>query len=156
MKKKVAEIKNVLYGVGNISCEPTNDEIRKAIQEKDFERRSFQGDILELDAEWKKRAEVENEYYYWQRRFHVKKVACLVSEGWEDPILLYKDEFTILDGSHRLKAAIYLGHEEVEVIVTDAPPDLSDIQKNQLWVAIREHGELDKALTIAGIQIIKI
>ena len=152
MKKRVAEITNVLYGQNSISCEPTKEEIEKAILEKDFERRSFQGDLNELNAEWNKEAK---NFYEVVKRFHIRKTACLVVEGWDEPILLCKDERTILDGLHRLKAAIFLKMDTIDVIVTDAPSNLSAVQKDRLWKARADYGNFKEALGRVGIQILK-
>ena len=119
VKKKITEIKNVLYAVYNISCEPTKEEIEKAVREKDFEVRAFQKDLAELNTEWNKNAENrKEEYCLQQRRFHIRRIAYFVLYGWKEPILLCEDGCTVLDGLHRLKAAIHLSLEEVEVIVT--------------------------------------
>ena len=50
----------------------------------------------------------------------MRRIVYFVVNGWEEPILLCKDGCTISDGLHRLKAAIYLGLEEVEVKLGDA------------------------------------
>jgi len=152
MKKKVAEIKDVLYGEGDISCEPAKEEIEKAILEKDFEMRSFQGDIEELKTEFKNSGV---ECYAQIKRYHKRRIAYLAVKGCKDPILLCKDECTILDGLHRLKAAKHIVLKEIDVIVTDAPLDLSDVQKDKLWAAIKVYGSIDKALYEAGINILR-
>ena len=41
MKKKVSEILNVHYVEGNISCEPSKEEIKKAVDEKNLETRGY-------------------------------------------------------------------------------------------------------------------
>ncbi len=69
MKKKVAEIKDAPYGVGDISCEPKNEEITKAVREKDFDRSSFQGDREELNSEWNRDVKNSKEYYNLQKEF---------------------------------------------------------------------------------------
>ena len=117
MKKKIEEIKNTDYGVGDVSCEPAKCEIARAIQTNNLEARSFQEDIDELNAEWNKEAKSENEYFELQKKYHAQRVAYLVVNKWSDPILLRKDGATISDGLHRLKAAVYLEMEEVDVVL---------------------------------------
>ncbi len=155
MKKKVSEIKDVSYSVGNIIFVISEDEIERAIREKDFETKSFQGDLHELNIEWNKEAKNFEEYADRQRKFHIRKIANFIENGWEEPILLFRDGYTILDGLHRLKAAKYLNQEEVDVIVTDASPDLSDDVRQKLWAAITMHRSLEKALCEVGIRILK-
>ena len=120
MKKTVAEIINVGYGECNVSCEPSNEEIEKAIREKDFETRAFQDDLDKLKAEWNRAGNFE-EYCDSVRKYHIRRIAFFVVNKWKDPILLNKDECTVKDGLHRLKAAIYLGMETVDVIILSDP-----------------------------------
>lgn len=120
MKEKITDIDNVCYGVGNISCEPTDDEIKKAVQDKDIDSRSFQGCIDELNDEWNKHAQNENEYYLLQKKYHVKRIAYFVVNGWNDPIIVvHKDGCKIKDGLHRFKAAIFKGMDTIDVEVAD-------------------------------------
>jgi ParB-like nuclease domain len=44
-------------------------------------------------------------------------IAYFVVNGWSDPIILNHDERTIIDGLHRLKAAMYLGMDTIEVAI---------------------------------------
>jgi hypothetical protein len=118
MKKRIIEINNAHYGVGNVSCEPSIEEIQKAIQENDLETRSFQTDLTELNAEWNRKANNEDEYYALQKKYHSRRIAFFIVNGWADPILLYKDGCKIKDGLHRFKAAIYLKMEVIDVITT--------------------------------------
>jgi len=119
MKKKVTEITNILYGIGSVSCEPTNEEIEKAIRENNHETRSFQDDIDELNDEWNKNASNEVDYLALQKKYHSQRIAFFVVNGWHDPIVLYRDGCTIKDGLHRFKAARYLSMDIIDVIVTD-------------------------------------
>lgn len=121
MKKKVIDIDDVPYGVGEILCEPTNDEIKKAIRENDLETRSFQNDLKELNDEWNRNARNENEYYALQKQYHARRIAYFVVKGWNDPILFHRDGFKIKDGLHRFKAAIYKGMDTIDVDVNDIP-----------------------------------
>ncbi len=50
------------------------------------------------------------------RKYHAR-IAFFVVNGWDEPIVLNTDEHKIKEGLHRLKAAIFLGWETVEVDV---------------------------------------
>jgi hypothetical protein len=121
MKKKVAEIINDSYGEYNVSCEPSNEEIEKAIREEDFETGAFQDDLDKLKAEWEKARNFQ-EYCDSVKKYHIRRIAFFVVNKWKDPIVLNKDECTVKDGLHRLKAAIYSGMETVDVIMLSDPP----------------------------------
>lgn len=161
MKKKIVEI-NIpayveFYGEKHISCEPTTEEIRLAVQNADFEeKRSFQGDIDELKSEWNKGVKSIDEYCARRREFHARRIAYFVkTNGWREPILLCVDGKTILDGSHRLKAAKYVGCEQVNVIVTSASTSFSDKEKNKLWLVMAREKNIKKALSEVGVQILQ-
>ena len=119
--KKVAEIENTPYGVWGenrwISCEPLKDKIDKAFKEKNFDKRSFQGNEAELIAEWNKGASCFEEFRVCAENYHARRIAYFASKERGEPIILLNNEKKISDGLHRLKAAIYLGLEEVEVII---------------------------------------
>lgn len=121
MKKKVAEILNSPYEQYNIFSEPSKDKIEKAIREKDFDERGFQRDLAELNTEWNKASSSVEEYSDHMRQYHARRIAYFVVNKWNDPILLKADGRTVKEGTHRLKAAIYLGMETVEVEITDDP-----------------------------------
>jgi hypothetical protein len=118
MKKKVAEISNVPYGENNVSCEPSKEEIERAIRENDFEKRAFQDDLNELRTEWSKARSFE-EYSDYVRKYHARRIAFFVVNNWDHPIVLQKDKCTVEDGSHRLKAAIYSDMETVDAIINE-------------------------------------
>ena len=61
MQKKISEIANTPYGQDNVSCEPSKEDIQKAIDHKDFETRGFQ--TPEVEAEY--RALNAPECYEW-------------------------------------------------------------------------------------------
>jgi len=118
MKKKVTEICNTPYGENNVSCEPSKEEIERAIRENDFEKRAFQADLNELKGEWDKARSFE-ECCDYVRKYHIRRIAFFVVNKWDHPIVLNKDKCTVKDGLHRLKAAIYLDMETVDVIIND-------------------------------------
>ena len=115
MKKKVTDIFNVPYGEGTTCCEPSKDEINAAIQKKELEPRSFQGDIAELLTEFNEQATGDfQEYCHLVRQYHANRIAFFVVNGWNDPIIVKKDGKMISDGLHRLKAAIHMGINEID------------------------------------------
>lgn len=117
MKKKISEIVEGYYGVGNISCEPTLEDIQKDIREGNLEERSFQRDEKELNDEWNRKAINEDHYYALQKGYHSQRIAYFMVHGWNDPIVLNMDGCTIEGGLHRFKAAKYRNMEVIDVIV---------------------------------------
>jgi hypothetical protein len=70
--------------------------------------------------------------------WHVRRIAWLVKNGWSDPVEVTISANTrrgldVLDGNHRLAAAIYMGHETIKVIVcgeiADAPQHLPSLRR---------------------------
>ena len=109
MKKKVSEIVSLRYGEDNVCCEPSREEIEDAL-----EKRGFQEHLDELKAEWGKLPIPER--YDHIRRYHARRTAFFVVNGWNDqPIKLKKDGREVSEGSHRLRAARHLGIDEVDV-----------------------------------------
>jgi hypothetical protein len=116
MKKRVAEICNVLYGEANVSCEPSRADIDHAIENLEFELRGFQDDLVTLKSEWDLAAQHDfDEFCKLVKTYHARRIAFFVVNGWTDPIVLRNDGCTIEDGLHRLKAALYKGVPEVEI-----------------------------------------
>jgi len=114
VKKKVSEILSRPYGQDDVCCEPSSEEIESAVRENDLEKRGFQEHLDELKAEWGKIPIPER--YDHIRRYHARRTAFFVVKGWNDrPFKLKKDGREVSDGSHRLRAAIHLGIDEVEV-----------------------------------------
>ena len=120
MNRKINEIHNVPYGAYDISCEPTKDEIERAIQENDLESRPFKSYEIELNDEWNKNARSINEYCALQQQYHTRRIAFFVVNGWSDPILLNEDGCRIEDGLHRFKAAIFKGTDSICVKINNS------------------------------------
>lgn len=118
MKKRVADIVNTPYAEelnrNRIYCEPSNEEIEIAVRENDLEERGYQSHEAELNEEWNQPG-LFDKYCELEHAYHVRRVAFFVKNRWTDPITLKDDGRTISDGLHRLKAAIYLDMEYVEV-----------------------------------------
>jgi hypothetical protein len=126
MQKKISEILIGPY-VGlsrpdHPPCEPSAEEIERAVREKDREERGYQEHREELTAEWNKLRSSFEEYNDHERRYHARRIAFFVVNGWSnDPIVLQKDARSVHDGLHRLKAAKHMGLETVEVMIRDDP-----------------------------------
>jgi hypothetical protein len=120
MWKKIADIPFVRYentfnGIV-LSCESSHENIQLAINNKEFEQRGFQTHNDELLAEWKKNVSSAQELNERIRGYHTRRIAHFVVHGWTDPIILDADG-EMKDGLHRLKAAIFMGKDEVEVVI---------------------------------------
>jgi hypothetical protein len=122
VKKKVSEIFSRPYGQDGVCCEPSSEEIERAVRESDLEKRGFQEHLDELKAEWGKIPTLER--YDHIRKYHARRTAFFVVMGWNDrPFKLKKDGRELSDGKHRLRAAIHLGIDEVEVEVEGEEPE---------------------------------
>jgi len=114
MRKKISEIFSRPYGQDGVSCEPSSEEIEKAVRERDFEKRAFQTDLLELISEWEQVSGPAR--YNSIREYHARRIAFFVENGWDNyPIVLKEDGREVAEGSHRLRAAIHLQMATVEV-----------------------------------------
>ena len=85
----VSQIFNTPYGQNNISCEPSTEEIERAVRENNLEHRGFQGDLPELQQEWSKASSPE-EWYDKVRKYHARRIAFFVVNNWKRPIILNK------------------------------------------------------------------
>jgi len=117
MKKCVTEIYNVLYGQDNVSCEPSSDDIRHAIEICELESRGFQEDLPTLQTEWNQMARNFDQFCQLVKAYHARRIAFFVVHGWNEPIMLRSDGCTIKDGLHRFKAAIYKCIPDVEIAI---------------------------------------
>ena len=120
MKRKISELKPCAYGVPGpqISCEPSSQDICQAITNKSFELRPFsEVDQEVLRAEWTQAANGDiHEFARLQRAYHAKRIAFLVVSGRNDPIEV-DSTGNITDGNHRVRAAIFRGETEIEVLI---------------------------------------
>ena len=120
MNRKISELGVTSYGIPGpqISCEPSKQEIVQAIANKDFDLRPFSGASQSaLVDEWSQKANGNiHEFARLQREYHAKRIACLVVNGWSDPIEI-DAAGKITDGNHRVRAADFLGRSEIEVLV---------------------------------------
>jgi hypothetical protein len=120
MKRRISEIPSVRYGyVDNgvgYSCEPSVEDIQLAMDKYQLEERGYQSHLGELETEWRAKATTRQEGDDLVKLYHSRRIAFFVVNGWTDPIVLTADG-RMNDGLHRLKAAIFRGMDEVEVII---------------------------------------
>ena len=118
---KIAEITGMIpYGFyldrNPIICDPSPADIDQAIEARTFESRGFQTHLHELEAEWANSSSVQ-EYSTKVKTYHAQRIAHFVYHGWTEPVVLSEDK-KIIDGLHRLRAAIHKNMLEVEVIIS--------------------------------------
>jgi hypothetical protein len=124
MRKRVSEIFSKPYGHTGVCCEPSTNEIERAVRENDLEKCGFQEHLGELKAEWENA--VGHKRYDQIRFYHARRIAFFV-KNWKDfPITLKEDGVEVSDGSHRLRAAKYLGMVDVEVEIEGHNPETAD------------------------------
>ncbi|MCX5832593.1 MAG: ParB N-terminal domain-containing protein [Deltaproteobacteria bacterium] len=128
-------------------------DIDEAIMNKEWEFRSFQGCFRELQTEWE--SVDEDTSIVLQKKYHINRIATIADKGiWRKPLLLYND-YTILDGGHRLWACHYLKNCEVDAIVIEKY-SLTDSEKETIWETIRKcRGDVKCALVQLRIEIIR-
>lgn len=121
--RRISDLK-ICYYIDTINdqrllCEPTPKDICDAIKAGRLEKRNYQRDLAALTAEWEGASENSlNPLSTWQRLvtdYHAARIAHFVVSGWDDPISINAND-EVTDGTHRIKAAIFKGDSEVEVI----------------------------------------
>jgi hypothetical protein len=111
---KIKDIKMIPYGENGICTEPTVKGIFDAIEENALESRHFHNRDALIEEWLAKSGGKVLEWANSAREYHNRRVAYFVVKGWTDPIGVTA-EGVIHDGSHRLRAAIFMRKEEVEV-----------------------------------------
>jgi len=96
-------------------CEPTPEQIDRAIREKDFDKRGYQEYVKELTDEWNRGGATSQEYNQREQEYHARRIADFAANGWQDAPILKKDGRPVHEGLHRLKAAKHLGKKTVKV-----------------------------------------
>ena len=130
MIRKIKDIEPVPYGFKTPKfylAEPSHMEIQYALDNGLFESRGYQTHHDELNHEWKEGLSFEldeesrslQEFADRKKSYHAKRIAHFVVHGWSDPIILDANG-RITDGSHRLKAAIFMRNDEIDVIILDS------------------------------------
>ena len=124
--RKVSEIPEYTYAAqkdGHLyNFNPTTENIQQAIDAGQLEERGYQTHKDELHTEWTQGAQGNIETFcLLQRDYHARRIARFVVKGWSDPIILASDG-DMIDGTHRLKAAIHKHLDEVEVQVETPQP----------------------------------
>jgi len=117
MRVPVKDIHNTEYGQYNLSSEPSCSDVATALAAGELEIRGFQDDIDSLNAEWNAGTADIQTYCIRMREYHARRVAYFVRQGSWKPITLAADRRTVKDGLHRLKAAIYLGYQEIDASI---------------------------------------
>lgn len=116
--KRVTEIPEATYGArheGKLYLfNPTAEDIQRCIDQKEFEDRGYQSHKEELEVEWARDCVSLEEYCVRQRSYHARRIATFVVHGWTEPITLATNG-DMIDGTHRLKAALFKSQKEVEV-----------------------------------------
>src|SRR5262249_52554328 len=98
MRKKVSEIFSNPYGQDAVCCEPSRNEIERAVRENNLQKRGFQEHLDDLKAEWERSGD---ERYYQIRMYHARRFASPTSRK-------------------------YLGIDEVEVKIEGRNPETAD------------------------------
>jgi hypothetical protein len=119
--RKICDIAIIPYGdcIDNVSvcCEPTRQEICDALNEGHLETRNYQNDLEALKSEWFDASRGATDIDGWKKvvtRYHARRIAYFVANGWDDPIIVGSDG-RISDGSHRIRAAMFTGMQEIKV-----------------------------------------
>src|SRR6266850_2841543 len=97
------------------SCEPTREQIDRAIRDKDFDKRGYQKHRKELTDEWNRGGATPQEYNQREQKYHARRIAGFTANGWRDAPILKKDARSVHDGLHRVKAAKHLGRKTIKV-----------------------------------------
>jgi hypothetical protein len=95
----------------------TDEDIQRVLNEGQLEERSHESHSDALNAEWNDASQGGQDRDEWLRQvkaYHLRRVAYFVAKGWTDPIIVTSDG-RILDGSHRIRAAVFMGRTEIEV-----------------------------------------
>jgi hypothetical protein len=120
MMREIAKIQIIPYGFNDgitYLAEPSPMEIQYAVDNDLLESRGYQTHFDELNLEWEEGLRSLQELADRQKSYHAKRIAHFVVHGWSDPIILDANG-KITDGLHRLKAAIFMGKDEVDVIIS--------------------------------------
>ena len=124
--KKISEIRYPPYGFFDLNnqpvkADPTHEDIEQAIKNSKLEERDLHTHGDALRREWAEGLSFPADYDVYGRRcrtYHARRIAYFVVNGWDGELIELKaDGFSMIDGLHRLRAAIYKGQETVEVKV---------------------------------------
>jgi hypothetical protein len=119
MKFPISALTMPHYSEANKDAEPSAEEIKLAVESNQLEKRGYQSDADELGREWREKSHGGvnvDEWVRLVREYHVRRTAYFVVHGWEDPITVNAEK-TVMDGTHRYRAARYLGRETIEATV---------------------------------------
>jgi hypothetical protein len=103
------------HGDKSYDFEPTTVEIQRAIDSGELETRGAQADRQVLEQEWLRQSGGNlDEIARLQKIYNARRIAHFVVRGWTDPIVLAENG-DMIEGTHRLKAAIHKHMEKVGV-----------------------------------------
>jgi hypothetical protein len=126
MIKQVSEIRHPPYGFYDLEnqpmmADPSREDIEQAISAQELEKRGFQTHLPALKKEWEEGLSFptdKEEYAQRCRTYHARRIAYFVVNGWDGELIELKaDGVSVSDGLHRLRAAIYMRKETVDVKV---------------------------------------
>lgn len=123
------ELIDVPYMQGSTLCEPSREEIEIALNTGQLDERGFQSHLQPLYLEWSRVGLGSAQWFRLIQTYHARRIAYFIRNGWSDPISLRADGVTVLDGHHRLKAAIYLAQDVIEVEIMGPPARVGDRRK---------------------------
>lgn len=103
-------------------CEPTPDEIDRAIRERDFDKRGYQKHAEELVKEWNGNGVTPQEYNRREQQYHARRIAYFVANDWQDAPILKQDGRSVHEGLHRIKAAKHRGDRTIKVQILCEDP----------------------------------
>jgi hypothetical protein len=96
-------------------CEPTREQIERAIRVTDFDERGYQEHKKKLIDEWNRGDATPQQYNQREQEYHARRIANFAVNGWRGPPILKKDGCSVQDGLHRLKAARHRGQKTIRV-----------------------------------------
>lgn len=98
--------------------DPSAAEIQQAIDAGELEERGYQQHLAQLVSEWQTGAKGDaSKFYHLQKEYHARRIAYFAVHGWTDPIVLAANG-DMIEGTHRLKAAIHKGMSKVGVRIS--------------------------------------
>jgi hypothetical protein len=120
--KLLSELIPCNYIEEGVSVEPSDNEIRQAIERRDFETRGMdehQDDIRNWLLDGSNNGQDIDAHRQMVKEYHTKRVAYWVVNEWQidDPYPITIDsQNNIIAGNHRFRAARYKKVTEVEVM----------------------------------------
>jgi|GEM_PF-6738287 len=123
-KRKIEKITtDILYGESVFIAEPTVLEIYQAVAAGDTEVRAYDDthkpalyeEFHRQSGFFPPNPEGINLFIDAVRKYHARRVAYFVLSDWENQIIGLDENGCLRDGGHRLRAAMFMGWDEVWV-----------------------------------------